>query len=165
METFRDIQHLLSVCYQCGSCTATCAIGLVNRRKNIRRLVQEIVSAADESELADNEGLWLCTMCHQCEDRCPQGVPLATLLTKLRNMAASKGGIPPSVKNRLRAVAECGYTFGPVRSMLSRRKKLGLPDLPQPDPGEIRELIRLAGQSERLDNPKEASAGNPDDKR
>ena len=43
-----------------------------------------------ESELEKNDLLWLCTSCYQCEDRCPEGVPLTTLLIRLKNMAVGK---------------------------------------------------------------------------
>ena len=100
METldFKEIKRLLNVCYQCGTCVSSCAAGLVKPQKNIRRLVQELIRIEDESELGDTDLLWLCTTCYQCEDRCPEGVPLTSLLVQLKNIAARRGSIPASVQ-------------------------------------------------------------------
>jgi heterodisulfide reductase subunit B len=140
---FKQIRHLLEVCYQCGTCTASCAVGLVNAEKNIRSLIQKVINATDDSILDEDNLLWLCMTCYQCEDRCPQGIPLATLLVELKNIAAKKGWIPSSVQKEMQTIAEHGFTFPPVRSILLRREKLGLPDLPELDQDEIRTLINI----------------------
>jgi heterodisulfide reductase subunit C len=160
METteFNGIRRLLNVCYQCGTCVSSCAAGLVNPQQNIRRLIQKLLNAADESELSQNDHLWLCTNCYQCEDRCPEGVPLTTLLIRLRNMAVARGFIPASVQKEIETLAGHGFTYPPVKSMISRRKQLGLPGLPRPADDEMRKLMNLAripvkvASKELLDN-------------
>jgi heterodisulfide reductase subunit C len=141
---FREIKRLLNVCYQCGTCVSSCAAGLVNPQQNIRRLIQKLLNTADEHELSQNDLLWLCTNCYQCEDRCPEGVPLTTLLIRLRNMAVERGFAPTSVQKEIETLAAHGFTYPPAKSMISRRKKLGLPDLPRPADDEMQTLIRVA---------------------
>ena len=146
METldFKEIKRLLNICYQCGTCVSTCAAGLVNPQKNIRRRVQELIRIEDECELGDIDLLWLCTTCYQCEDRCPEGVPLTSLLIQLKNMAARRGSVPASVQKEIETLAVHGYTYPPVKSIVSRRRRLGLPDLPRPEEEEMKMLIGLA---------------------
>ena len=146
METldFREIKRLLNVCYQCGTCVSSCAAGLVNPEKNIRKLIQDLIHTADQSELRKNDLVWLCTTCYQCEDRCPEGVPLTTLLIRLKNMAARRGSIPACVQNEIKTLIDHGFTYPPVKSMISRRKRLGLPELPRPAEREMQALINLA---------------------
>ena len=146
METneFKEIKRLLNVCYQCGTCVSSCAAGLVNPQQNTRRLIQGLLKTADESELSQNDLLWHCTNCYQCEDRCPEGVPLTTLLIRLRNMTAARGFIPAAVQKEIETIAAYGFTYPPVKGMISRRQKLGLPDLPRPTNDEMKALIRLA---------------------
>jgi heterodisulfide reductase subunit C len=146
METleFKEIKRLLNVCYQCGTCVSSCAAGLVNPQKNIRRLIQNLIDTADESELNKNDLLWLCTNCYQCQDRCPEGVPLTTLLIRLRNMAADRGLIPASVQKEIETLAAHSFTYPPAKSIISRRKRLGLPDLPRPAQAEMQTLFDLA---------------------
>lgn len=141
---FKEIKRRLNVCYQCGTCVSSCAAGLVNPQKNLRRLIQNLINSADESELKQNDLLWLCSNCYQCEDRCPEGVPLTTLLIRLKNMAVERGFIPASVQKEIETLAAHGFTYPPVKSMISRRRRLGLPDLPRPADAEMQKLINLA---------------------
>ena len=141
---FKEIKRLLNVCYQCGTCVSSCAAGLVNPQKNIRKLIQNLINAADESELVKNNLLWLCTNCYQCEDRCPEGIPLTTLLIRLRNMAVDRGLIPASVKKEIETLAASSFTYPPAKSMIQRRKRLGLSDLPRPADAEMQTLIHMS---------------------
>ena len=141
---FKEIKRLLNVCYQCGTCVSSCAAGLVDPEKNIRKLIQNLINTADESGLGQDDLLWLCTTCYQCEDRCPQGVPLTTLLIRLRNMAVDSGLIPASVIKEIETLAAHSFTYPPAKSIISRRKRLGLPDLPRPADAEMQTLIKLA---------------------
>ena len=140
---FKDIKRLLNVCYQCGTCVSSCAAGLVNPQKNIRKLIQNLIDAADESELNKNDLLWLCTNCYQCQDRCPEGVPLTTLLIRLRNMAVDRGAIPAAVQKEIETLAAHSFTYPPAKSIVSRRQRLGLPDLPRPAQAEMQTLFNL----------------------
>ena len=141
---FKEIKRLLNVCYQCGTCVSSCAAGLVNPQKNIRRLIQNLINAADETELGKNDLLWLCTSCYQCEDRCPEGIPLTTLLIRLRNMAVERGLIPASVRKEIETLEASSFTYAPAKSIIQRRKRLGLPDLPRPVEAEMQTLINIA---------------------
>jgi heterodisulfide reductase subunit C len=141
---FKDIQRLLNVCYQCGTCVSSCAGGLVNPEKNIRRLIQNLIDSPDIFELKNSDLLWLCTTCYQCEDRCPEGVPLTTLLIRLKNMAVDRGLIPASVQKEIETLGAHSFAFPPAKSIMARRKQLGLPGLPQPAKAEMETLINLA---------------------
>ena len=123
---------------------------MVNQAKNIRKLVQHIVSAPDAELSEENDLIWFCATCYQCEDRCPEGVPLTTLLIQLRNMAAEKGLIPTFIQKEIDALSENGFTCPPLESMLSRRRKLGLPELPRPDGAEMETLLNLTRPQEPL---------------
>jgi heterodisulfide reductase subunit C len=147
---FKEIKRLLNVCYQCGTCVSSCAAGLVNPRQNLRRLIQNLLNAADESEFRQNDLLWLCTNCYQCEDRCPEQIPLTSLLIRLRNMAVEKGFIPASVQKEVDTLAAHAFTYPPVKSMIARRRRLGLPDLPRPAEAEMQTLINLAQVPARI---------------
>ena len=148
---FKEIKRLLNVCYQCGTCVSSCAGGLVNPEKNIRKLIQNLIDSADISELKNSDLLWLCTSCYQCEDRCPEGVPLTTLLIRLKNMAADRGLIPASVQKEIDTLETQSFTFPPAKSIIARRKRLGLPDLPRPAKAEMQALIDMAaGRAEKL---------------
>ena len=150
---FKQIKRQLKVCYQCGTCASSCAPGLVNPEKNLRKLVQELLAAGDGLPPAVTELLWLCSTCYQCEDRCPEGVPLASLLIQLKNMAAEQGLLPVAICREIESIEACGFALQPSRGILSRRKKLGLPELPLPDSKEIRTLINRTRSLQETSNP------------
>jgi len=141
---FEEIKGLLNVCYQCGTCVSSCAAGLVNPQKNLRKLIQSLIDTADESGLEKNDLLWLCTNCYQCQDRCPEGVPLTTLLIRLKNMAADRDSAPAAVQKEIETLAAHSFTYPPAKSIIARRKRLGLPDLPRPAQTEMQTLFGLA---------------------
>ena len=140
---FKEIKLLLNVCYQCGTCVSSCAAGMVNTEKNIRKLVQNLIDAEDEFAIKENDLLWLCTTCYQCEDRCPEGIPLTSLLIQLKNLAANRGLVPVSIQKEVEVLAAHNFAYPPLKSMLSRRRRLGLPELPRPDAAEMQTLMTL----------------------
>lgn len=70
-------------CFQCGVCTATCPWGLV---RGDHLSVRSIMRGAQLGLLEDQETIWLCTACGQCEIYCPRGVPIAEVFQGLRQL-------------------------------------------------------------------------------
>lgn len=77
--------HLLRRCIQCGTCTASCpaapAMDLSPRR--MWRMVQLGLS----HEVLQSKTIWLCSLCYQCQVRCPRGIPLTETITRLKERA------------------------------------------------------------------------------
>ncbi len=72
----------LKTCIQCGSCSSSCpaAEDISSTRRQLWRMLQMgLIDEALSSEL-----FWDCTTCSMCEIRCPRGIPLSKLVTKLR---------------------------------------------------------------------------------
>jgi heterodisulfide reductase subunit C len=76
-------------CIQCGTCTASCpaaaAMDLSPRR--MWRMVQ--LGLTDE--VLRSKTMWLCSLCYQCQVRCPRGIPLTDTITRLKQMALERG--------------------------------------------------------------------------
>lgn len=76
-------------CMQCGTCTASCpassAMDLTPRR--MWRLVQ--LGFVDE--VLQSKTMWLCSLCYLCQVRCPRGIRLTDLITRLKEMALARG--------------------------------------------------------------------------
>ncbi|GMR09347.1 MAG: hypothetical protein BMS9Abin28_0165 [Anaerolineae bacterium] len=71
-------------CFQCGVCTAICPWGTVRQEPiSVRKLMRR----AQLGLFNENEGLWLCTACAQCEPYCPRGVPIVEVFRGLRYLA------------------------------------------------------------------------------
>jgi heterodisulfide reductase subunit C len=77
--------HQLSTCIQCGTCTASCpsASAMDITPRKMWRMVQ--LGMVDE--VLCSKTMWLCSICYQCQMRCPRGIPLTETIAKLKQLA------------------------------------------------------------------------------
>jgi len=80
----------LKTCIQCGSCSGSCpaAEGMEVTPRRLWRLVQ----LGMEKEVMEAQNFWQCATCALCEIRCPRGIPLSQIMTKLREYYTVKEG-------------------------------------------------------------------------
>jgi len=69
-------------------------------------------------EVLTSKTMWLCSMCYQCQVRCPRGIPLTDLITELKQLALERG----TVKSRestafYRAFTQVIRRYGRVREV------------------------------------------------
>jgi Fe-S oxidoreductase len=86
-----------ALCYQCGTCTATCPWGQVRQEP---LSVRSFIRQAQLGLHRGNGDLWMCTTCAQCEADCPRGVKIADVMRALRAIAWEDRQVPkglPSV--------------------------------------------------------------------
>jgi heterodisulfide reductase subunit C len=79
----------ISLCYQCGKCSAGCPAGSgmdYTPRRVIRLLQLEMVD-----EALKVGSIWMCATCETCTTRCPRGVDIASLMDALRREALRRG--------------------------------------------------------------------------
>ncbi len=82
----------LSLCYQCGKCSAGCPIAFA-----MDYLPNQIVRFAQlgmVDKLMESSTIWLCASCQTCSARCPRGIDLARIMDALRILAKQKEAIP-----------------------------------------------------------------------
>jgi Fe-S oxidoreductase len=70
-------------CLECGKCTASCPIALVNHSYSPRRIVGQTPRRSQES-VAKDPMLWACLTCKNCEAGCPADVDYSNLTQELR---------------------------------------------------------------------------------
>jgi len=78
-------EHQLRTCIQCGTCTASCpsASAMDISPRKMWRMVQ--LGMLDE--VLHSKTMWLCSICYQCQVRCPRGIPLTETIAKLKQVA------------------------------------------------------------------------------
>ena len=80
----------LKTCIQCGSCSGSCpaaeGMGITPRR------LWRFMQMGMEKEVMEAQNFWQCTTCALCEIRCPRGIPLSQIMTKLRERHTAKEG-------------------------------------------------------------------------
>lgn len=81
----RESGQNLSLCYQCGNCTAGCPVSFVYDYpvNQIMRLVQ----AGRKKDALTSHAIWLCASCETCTTRCPNDIDVARIMDVLRHMA------------------------------------------------------------------------------
>jgi Fe-S oxidoreductase len=106
----------MTLCYQCGVCTAICPLALTGKAPSVRKLVR-----LAQTGLPTNwDGTWLCTTCKVCETTCPRGVPIVDVLHALRAIAFSEHRAPARLEEAVWKVYENGNPWGESRTSRGR---------------------------------------------
>lgn len=89
LEVAKRAKQNLSICYQCGNCTAGCPYGFAYDIpvSQIMRLVQ----MGEKEKVLTCKSIWMCASCQSCTTRCPNGIDVALIMDVLRHMAREQG--------------------------------------------------------------------------
>jgi heterodisulfide reductase subunit C len=140
----------IQLCFQCGTCTADCAIARFTNFYNPRKIAR-LVQLGLKDRLVGNNVLWLCTTCHTCVDHCPQGVEVSSIIRALRNLSVkSQGEIPYIFKTFASNILKTGYVYLMPESRVKKREEQGLPPLPKPNLDDVVKLFKVTGFAEML---------------
>ncbi len=107
---------MLYRCIQCGTCTASCpaseAMDISPRR--MWRMVQ--LGLVDE--VLHSKTMWLCSLCYQCQVRCPRGIPITETITQLKRTAMEEGLVSSHQSEAFyKAFADVMQRYGRNREM------------------------------------------------
>ncbi|MGI6471581.1 MAG: CoB--CoM heterodisulfide reductase subunit C [Candidatus Methanomethylophilaceae archaeon] len=117
------------LCFQCGTCTASCPSGRFTSYR-IRKIIRQTQLGLKEEIFADGSGLWDCTTCYSCEERCPREVPIVDIIISLRNMAVADGHMFDNHKKTAQNLHEIGHSVSFNDEVKAKREALGLPGVP-----------------------------------
>lgn len=155
LEGILDAERL-KYCFECGICTASCAMAeLLERDYNPRRLLEKIV-LDPEGALASEE-LWLCAWCYRCYDRCPQALKLPEIFLSMRTISAERGNFKAS-EEAFKKIAEkiplplttTLVCFHPERAGLDARKVLEKIEQIREKSPKTSKKGKTAGHSEKI---------------
>jgi len=98
------------VCFQCGTCTATCPWNLVRNYSNRRLMYKTQLGVIDFGD----EDLWTCATCGACVKRCPRGVANIDVIRALRKVVSEVGAakVPDSLRMSVKNIATVGNPQG-----------------------------------------------------
>ncbi|MFX0136137.1 MAG: 4Fe-4S dicluster domain-containing protein [Candidatus Hodarchaeota archaeon] len=139
-------------CLQCGTCTNNCPVSEVtkggyNPRRNIlaaRFGYKDLVLGGEKLVI------WGCTMCHTCDEVCPQNIELTDTFTFLKNQSITQGKGPDFVYEEIKALFENAKAI-PLQPEIERRRgELGLPIAVKPEVNEVKTLLRNLGVDRKL---------------
>ncbi len=116
------------LCFQCGTCTASCPVKVVDESYNARRIIRMALLGLRE-EVLKSEFIWLCSTCYTCYERCPKDVKITEVMNAIKNIAVKEGYIHPSFKAQVDLLKEHGRLIEISDFENKMRSKLGLPSI------------------------------------
>ncbi len=118
----------VNMCYQCGTCTASCPSGRQTSFRT-RRLVR-MAQLGLKDETLSSEDLWFCTTCYTCTERCPRDVAIVDIIIAMRNLAVASGNMFEGHKKVAQSLLKNGHTVPINDEVKAQRKALGLSEVP-----------------------------------
>ncbi len=115
-------------CYACGTCSAGCPVRRFHPVFNPRRIIRMVLLGMRDQVLKE-PFVWVCATCFTCQERCPQGVRIADIMTALRNIATRLGNMPEIVPLQVKLLAEKGTLYPLDEFDNKKRGKTSLPSL------------------------------------
>ncbi|HEV8438253.1 MAG TPA: quinone-interacting membrane-bound oxidoreductase complex subunit QmoC [Methylomirabilota bacterium] len=82
----------LSVCYQCGTCTAVCPVSTADNPFPRKEMVW--VQWGLKERALGNASIWLCHQCGTCNTYCPRDAKPSNVMAALRNYSISHYAVP-----------------------------------------------------------------------
>jgi Fe-S oxidoreductase len=116
---------ILELCYQCGTCTATCPWNLV-RSFMLRKFIHQGQLGLVDFE---DEDVWRCVGCRLCVERCPRGVEVPFIMRALRRVVleVGAGAVPEALRITTKNIAAVGNPMGePPEKRPDWAKELGV---------------------------------------
>ena len=89
-------------CYQCGKCSAGCAVSdeMDYPPSRVMRMLQTN-DMENYNEILKSESIWLCVSCQNCLSRCPMEIDIPHLMDYLREKALLEKTVNKKSKNIL----------------------------------------------------------------
>lgn len=128
-EVARASGQDLSLCYQCGNCTAGCPYTFAYDLP-VSKIMRALQWGQRETVLSCRS-IWLCATCNSCTTRCPNGIDVAHIMGVLRQMSRREGYAPEKNIRKfqdsfLESVMKHGRVFelGTMLKFIARSRRL-----------------------------------------
>jgi heterodisulfide reductase subunit C len=128
-------------CLQCGTCTASCPVKIIDPEYNCRRIIR-MALIGDRDGVLKSKFIWMCSTCYSCYERCPQDVKITDLMTALKNIAVKHGHIHPSIKTQIELLEKFGSLLEITDFENRMRDKFGLEKINQ-SPEKVRKVLAV----------------------
>ncbi|MBU2598443.1 MAG: 4Fe-4S dicluster domain-containing protein [Actinobacteria bacterium] len=129
------------LCYQCNKCSCGCPTA--HKMTLLPHQIMRAVQLGQMEMILDNDSIFYCSFCHTCLERCPQGIAVSEIISKLKGMVAKIKGMPSAYKDEFKMIAETGRTSPLTSAVRRRREQLGLPSLSETvGKGEAKKIIK-----------------------
>jgi len=140
-------------CFQCGTCVAMCPVAEHDARYDPRRIIR-MVNMGMRKQVLSGPGIWLCSGCYNCFERCPQDVKPTQILQAIQHIASREGHTHKAFKGAIGLLVQRGRLIEVSEFDNRARGKLGLPEIKED--AEPTKKIVLHEKLEKLAEEKKA---------
>lgn len=112
--------------------------GKYNPRKIIEMSLLGFIDKIIEEQ---QSSVWLCSTCQTCVELCPQNVELTEIFTLIKNRSFESGKAPDQFYAQGRAILENGIAIPYSKATISRRERLGLPEVKTASLEEVQKIM------------------------
>lgn len=134
----------ITLCYQCGTCAATCPVAKTTDKYNPREVIRLALLGMRDDVLSGG-AIWLCSSCYNCQERCPQKVEVADVIYALRNIAIQEENIPNIYSEFAAGLMSEGRLVPISKFLEKKRAEFGLPQL---KPAGVEALKKILSATE-----------------
>ena len=135
----------ISICFQCGTCTATCPVRKFDETYNPRLIVRAAVLGLKEKVFSNNL-IWLCASCYSCTERCPRGVAPTEIIRVIRNLAVKEGYVHQFYKLQAEAITQFGRLYQDEEFINEMRSDMMLPPVIPVNLEEVTKILHVTKQ-------------------
>lgn len=86
-------------CYQCGKCSAGCAVHNAKGMDVSPNRIMRMVQLGMEEAVLKTKTIWACVLCSTCTTRCPRDIDIARVMDALRIMSKERNTFVVNAKN------------------------------------------------------------------
>jgi heterodisulfide reductase subunit C len=133
----------ITLCYQCGTCAASCPVAKTTDKYNPREIIR-LALLGLKDEVLSGGAIWLCSSCYNCQERCPQKVEIADVIYALRNIAIREGNIPNIYAEFAAGLMSEGRIVPISKFLEKKRAEFGLPPLKPAGVEAVRKILSAA---------------------
>jgi heterodisulfide reductase subunit C len=134
----------ITLCYQCGTCAASCPVAKVTDKYNPREVIR-LALLGLRDEVLTGGAIWLCSSCYNCQERCPQKVEIADVIYALRNIAIREGNVPNIYAEFAAGLMSEGRIVPISKFLEKKRAEYGLPQLKPAGVEAVRKILSATG--------------------
>jgi heterodisulfide reductase subunit C2 len=136
-------------CFACGTCSVICPVFAVEERYDPRKIIRMMILGM-EDEVLQSELIWLCSGCYSCYELCPRDVKLTNVMSAIRQIAVTRGFLPPGMKATVEQLEKFGRLTEVSEFENKVRTKKDIPELKEDIP-EIIALIKKMGTRKAIE--------------
>ena len=135
-------------CIQCGVCSGSCPARFAMDYSPMQ--IIKLAQLGMKDTLFKSNTIWICATCYGCTERCPRGIDIGGVMTKLRNLAIKAGFTRTLFEAQGNIIIKHGRIWSEQEFVNELRTDAGLTPITTITPEELEKLVQRTNAKELL---------------